>query len=98
MAEASGFIEVDGFKLRYQVEGTGVPTIVIGSAMEQRTFSKDLRRHLQLVFLEQRGFSPLPENVDPTSVDLATIVDDIERLRHKLGLPRIAILGHSGHS
>jgi proline iminopeptidase len=92
-------IDIDGFKLRYQVEGSGLPTIVVGSAVEHpRTFSSNLREHLQLIFVDHRGFTRLPDGVDPASIGLATIVEDIELVRQALGLTRFAIAGHSGNA
>jgi hypothetical protein len=35
MDSHSGSIEAGGFQLRYQIEGTGTPTIVIGSARKE---------------------------------------------------------------
>ena len=50
MKSDSGSIDIDGFKLRYQFEGRGLPTIVIGSTVEHpRTFSSNLRAHLELI-------------------------------------------------
>jgi proline iminopeptidase len=62
MDSQSGSIEAGGFQLRYQIEGTGMPTIVIGSALkESRLFSPHLREHLRLVFLDHRGFATPPQ-------------------------------------
>src|SRR5437870_7991179 len=99
MDSHSGSIEAGGFHLRYQIEGAGTPTIVIGSARkEPRLFSQHLREHLRLVFLDHRGFAAAPSRIDPTSFALETLVDDIERARHALGLERVAVMGHSAHS
>ena len=99
MQNDGGTVDIDGFKLRYQVEGSGLPTIVIGSTVEHpRTFSSNLREHLQLIFVDHRGFTRLPDGVDPASVDLTTIVEDVERVRQALGLTQFAIAGHSGNA
>ena len=99
MDSHSGSIEAGGFQLRYQIEGTGTPTIVVGSARkEPRLFSPHLREHLRLVFLDHRGFAVAPSPIDPTSFALETLVDDVERVRHALGLERVAVMGHSGHA
>ena len=44
----------DGTKLRYVVEGSGIPCVVVNGSHYQRVFSKDLRRHLKLIFLDFR--------------------------------------------
>ena len=55
----AGVVEADGFKLRYCIEGEGVPAIVIGCAIYYpRIFSQNLRKHLRMVFLDHRGFTP----------------------------------------
>jgi pimeloyl-ACP methyl ester carboxylesterase len=99
MDSHSGCIEAGGFQLRYQIEGAGTPTIVIGSARkEPRLFSPHLRKHLRLVSLDHRGFAAAPSQIDPASFQLETLVDDIEGARHALGLERVAVMGHSGHA
>jgi proline iminopeptidase len=72
---------------------------VIGSARYYpRVFSQTLREHLRLVFLDHRGFAAAPSPIDPTSFELETLIDDIERARQELGLERVAVMGHSGHA
>jgi proline iminopeptidase len=96
---ADGIIPVDGFRLRYRIEGTGTPTLVIGSAVYYpRVFSRNLRRHLRLVFLDHRGFVASPGHVDATAYALAKLLDDVEQARQRLGLERVAVLGHSGNA
>ena len=57
MNSESGTIDAGGFTLQYLIEGSGPPTIVIGSALYYpRVFSQQLREHLRLVFLDHRGF------------------------------------------
>jgi len=99
MSSESGTIDAGDFKLHYRIEGAGPPTIVIGSARYYpRVFSQSLREHLRLVFLDHRGFVQAPATIDPASFELETLVDDIERARHALGLERVVVIGHSGHS
>jgi proline iminopeptidase len=95
----TGTIAAGRFRLRYRIEGTGSPTIAIGSAIQgPRLFSPQLRQHLRLVFLDHRGFAASPGRVDTAEFALDTLVDDIERARQELGLGRVAVLGHSGHA
>jgi proline iminopeptidase len=49
----------------------------------------------ELVFFDQRLSGRSAGEVEPSSVRLATFVDDIEALRSSLGLGRIHLLGHS---
>lgn len=93
-----GIIERNHFKLQYRIEGTGKPTIVIGSAIYYpRTFSQNLRGYLQLIFMDHRGFSAPTTSLDPSVFSLDVILDDIEQLSNKLALDNIIIMGHSGH-
>src|SRR5574337_325876 len=86
------------FNLSYIVEGEGHPTVVIGSALfYSRTFSRNLRNHLQLVFMDHRGFVLSPGPVETSEYELDKLVDDVERLRQHLGLGKVAVVGHSGH-
>ncbi len=50
--ESKGYIEVDGTKLNYLVEGKGLPCLVIGSSIYYpRTFDKELRDHIKFYFV-----------------------------------------------
>lgn len=94
-----GTIESGPFTLAYRIEGTGHPTIVIGSALYySRVFSERLRDHLRLVFMDHRGFAPSPGPVDNSEFDLDVLVDDVERVRRELDLGQVAVIGHSGHA
>jgi len=95
----AGTISAGPFRLPYRIEGTGHPTIVIGSfRYYQRAFSQNLRDHLQLVFMDHRGFAPSPGPVDTSEFELEKLVDDVECLRQHLGLERVAVIGHSGQA
>jgi proline iminopeptidase len=95
----TGSVAAGKFRLRYQIEGTGTPTIVIGiAAYYPRVFSQNLREHLRMVFLDHRGFAPSPGPVDTSAFALDSILDDVERARQQLSLGRVAVVGHSGHA
>ena len=95
----AGTIPAGAFELPYVIEGKGNPVIVIGSVLYyQRTFSQNLRSHLQLIFMDHRGFAPSPGPVETSEFELDKLVDDVERLRQHLGLGRVTVMGHSGHS
>jgi proline iminopeptidase len=96
---AEGTVAAGPFRLRYRTEGRGRPAIVIGSAVYYpRVFSKNLREHLRLTFLDHRGFAPSPGRVEVTEFALDKLLEDIERARQQLGLGRVAVIGHSGHA
>lgn len=95
----AGSIDADGFRLRYRIEGTGLPAIVIGSSVYYpRAFSENLRKHLRLVFMDHRGFGVSPGPVGISAFALPVLVDDVERLRRTLNLDRVIVIGHSGHA
>jgi proline iminopeptidase len=99
MAVDKGTIVAGPFRLGYRIEGTGWPAIVIGSSLYYpRVFSRDLRKHLRLVFLDHRGFTASPGPVDRSQFALDVLIDDVERARQQLGLDRVVVIGHSGHA
>ena len=94
----SDFILVDGSKLNYVIEGEGIQCLVIGSSIYYpKTFSKNLLNHLKMYFVDMKWFAKeyMPENLD--SVNIQSIVDDVEEIRIKLGLKDPLIMGHSIH-
>jgi len=94
----TGAIAAGRFRLRYRIEGAGTPAIVIGDTnFHPRVFSQNLRKHLRLVFLDDRSFAPSPGRVDTAEIAWDTLIDDVERARKELGLGRVAVIGHSGH-
>ena len=97
--QETGSISSGPFQLPYRVEGEGHPAIVIGTHLYYpRAFSQNLRNHFKLVFMDHRGFAPSPGPVEQSEFELEKVIDDVELLRNHLGLGRIAVIGHSGHS
>ncbi len=97
--ESSGIVTVEGAKLNYIIEGSGIPCIVIGSSIYYpRTFSQELRKHFKFIFLDLRHFVPSDETFEIDNITLDTYSDDIDQVRKALGLNKICILGHSIHS
>jgi proline iminopeptidase len=95
----TGSITRGPFRLSYQIEGNGHPTIVIGTSIYyRRAFSQNLRDQLRLVFMDHRGFVQSPGPVNNSEFELEQLIDDIECLRQELKLGRVAVIGHSGHS
>jgi proline iminopeptidase len=95
----TGTVSAGEFDLRYRIEGTGIPTIVVGcSVYYPRVFSQNIRKYLKLVFVDHRGFAPLVGPVDMSTFEFDIMLDDIERVRQTLGLGKIMVIGHSGHS
>ena len=94
----SGSITVDGTQLNYLMEGNGIPCVDIGSSTAnwpKKTFSEELRKHIQFIFMDNRAFVPPDVPVNIRKVTVETAVDDVERLRQKLGFEKIAVSGCS---
>ena len=90
------FTTINGLKLHYLVEGTGIPCVVptlVGTPILERTFSPELRKRLQLVFLELRAGRSEVGSIEDTTLD--SLVDDIDRFRQALHLEKIALIGFS---
>jgi proline iminopeptidase len=93
-----GTISSGGFELTYSVEGEGTPALVIGSSVYYpRTFSPGLRKSLQLIFADHRGFASAPKDLQPSDYSLDVVLDDIDLVRRHLGHEKVVIIGHSGH-
>lgn len=93
-----GVVHADGAILRYACEGSGRPALVIGSAVYYaRTFSRDLRRHLRLAFVDARHFAAEDTALAPGEISLDTYMSDIERVHDRLGCGRATLIGHSHH-
>lgn len=94
----SGSVEVPGATLRYVVEGTGLPVLVVGSATYYpRTFSQRLRNCYTLAFTDLRHFVPSQASFDFDQITFETYADDIECVRVALGFDKCVIVGHSKH-
>ena len=92
------FISINGTKLSYGIEGSGIPCLVIGSAIYYpRTFSQELRQHFKFIFADTRGFVPTDTPIDLEKITVDTFSDDVEQIRKALDIPKICVLGHSIH-
>jgi proline iminopeptidase len=94
----SGIVTVEGAKLSYSVEGSGLPCIVIGvPKLYPRVFSEQLREHFRFVFSDDRLEVPYDPSFQVSSITMDTLSEDIETVRRNLGFDKICVLGHSIH-
>lgn len=94
--QTSGYVNVDGFKLRYHIEGAGVPCMVVGDALTPaRALSKELRKHFRFIFMDSRMTVQCDKSVEIEKITMDTLIDDIEQVHKALGLNKICVLGHS---
>lgn len=90
--ESNNIIPVNDLDFRYKIEGNGITTMVIGSAIEQpRMFSQDLQKNVKLIFVDTRLF--VPGKVETFTLNDA--VNDIEGIRKFLKIEKMVIVGNS---
>jgi proline iminopeptidase len=94
---------VDGINIWYRVAGKpeGVPVVFLhggpgeGSQAFQAVGGPELEKTQRIVYLDQRGAGRSNRPKDSRYYSIALLVDDIEALRLRLGVPKIVVLGHS---
>lgn len=96
----SGTVDINGFNLKYIIEGEGSTALVIGSAIYyQRIFSPEIKKHLRFVFIDHKGFvSPPVGEFQDSIFELDVILEDVEVMRRYLKLEKFTVIGHSGHA
>ena len=86
---------MNGISLRYEIEGSGKPLVLIhGWALSRRAWdgvAELLAAHYQVIRYDRRGFGESSGKPDFTA-DPA----DLKALLENLGHPRAHVLGHSG--
>jgi proline iminopeptidase len=94
----TGTVTVDGFKIAYYVEGTGIPCLVINDPLAmRRALSKELRKHFRFIFMNARSDAPHEGPLDAGGIQLDTVLDDIELVRRTVGIERVCVFGQSTH-
>ena len=78
-------IEHDGFKLRYHIEGEGMPVLVCGSALYyERCFPKQLTKHCQMIYFDNRVFGgTCQKKATQADFELEKIYTEVYRLRNQ---------------
>src|SRR6266576_1581559 len=97
-------VVINNVRLWYRVAGRpapGVPPVVFlhggpgqGSYHFAALVGIPLEHSLRMVYFDQRG-SGNSERPWTAEYSMATLVEDIEGLRRELGVPQIALIGHS---
>jgi proline iminopeptidase len=97
-------VTLNGARQFYRVGGvveSGTPPVVFlhggpgqGSAHFDALVGPFMERELRMVYFDQRG-SGHSERPASNDYAIATLVEDIEALRKTLGVPKIAVVGHS---
>lgn len=98
---ASGHVSVDGTRLYYRSFGEGEPVIVLhGGPSPGHGYLLPWMRRLghghRVILFDQRGTGRSMGRRDSTSLTRATLVEDVEGLRHALGVDGpFHLVGHS---
>lgn len=95
---------IQGGVLHYEMIGGGdqPPLILVngGPGLDHRYFHassvwKDLSQRRAVIFYDQRGMGGSTSTIPTDRFTVDLMVADLEALRVKLGVPKIALLGHS---
>jgi pimeloyl-ACP methyl ester carboxylesterase len=93
------FTAPDGTELAYHLRGEGEPLVVLpGGPMRACAYLGDLgglAAHRRLVLLDLRGTGDSAVPADPATYRCDRLVDDVEALRHHMGLADMDVLAHS---
>ncbi len=95
-----GKVNIDGFELKYIKRGIGEPVVVVGSSdYYSKAFSQELEDHYEFIFIDSRHFVPdcNPTQEQLETFNLATLSNDLEKVRRQLNLNKFNLVGHSVH-
>jgi pimeloyl-ACP methyl ester carboxylesterase len=90
-----GFVEADGFCIRYMEAGQGIPLVHLHGAGGMRlTPGHDLlSRHYRLIAFEMPGFGPSPENTRTRTI--AELAGTLATAVEKLDIEKFNLMGTS---
>jgi proline iminopeptidase len=96
----SGYVKVNGTELYYHTVGEGTPVLVLhgGPGLNHTYFlpqMEGLAKRCKLIFFDQRATGRSSMDVDTGSVNMASVIEDIEGMRKAFGLGKMNLLGHS---
>jgi pimeloyl-ACP methyl ester carboxylesterase len=93
----SGFAQVNGIRLHYEVHGSGEPMVLIHGGLttigEMRGWLEVLATSRQVVAVEMQGHGRTADTDRPMKFE--TLGDDVAALMDHLGIPRADVVGHS---
>lgn len=97
----SNIIEGEGFKIHYQMFGSGDPLLIIngGPGMSSEGFiplAQELAKNNQTIIYDQRGTGlSTVETIDSSTISIDLMINDIEALRKHLQIDEWTVMGHS---
>ena len=99
-SSVDGLKEINGTKLYIKTMGSGEPIVMVhgGPGFNHLYFLpqfKELAKHYKLIFYDQRASGKSSADVDSSSINMATFVEDLEGIRKFFGLKKMNLYGHS---
>ncbi len=97
----SGFVENDGVKIHYEVEGEGPPLVLVhwftGSLEDWRVFGyvDALKENYRLILIDARGHGKSDKPHDPAAYVLEKQAADIVAVLDELGVDKAHFFGYS---
>ena len=95
-----GILSLEDTRLFYEVMGSGDPIFIVhgGPGLDHEYLQPGLDalgRTNTLVYYDQRGIGLSTGELDPSTINMEALVDDIDMLRQVLGYQEISVLTHS---
>src|SRR5712692_8979680 len=95
-----GLVDAHGVLIYYKTVGRGAPLVIVhgGPGASHDYFLPyllPLARQNRLIFIDERGSGRSEKLDDPKGYTVENMVEDVEDVRHGLGLGTISLLGHS---
>jgi proline iminopeptidase len=96
-----GYWDIDGIPFYYRISGTGEPVIVLhgGPGLSHKYLFPQidtlLSDNVKLIFYDQRASGWTGGMEDTNSLTMDVFVEDLEKIRIKLGLEKLNLMGHS---
>lgn len=100
-SQEEGYLQTKGGVIFYRSFGKGIPMLIIngGPGMNSEGFTQlaiQLSKNNRTILFDQRGTGRSKFDViDPSTITVKLMAEDIENLRKKLGIDKWIILGHS---
>ncbi|MBO0933017.1 alpha/beta fold hydrolase [Fibrella aquatilis] len=92
---------LDNAVLYYHTYGTGAPIVILSGrpgigAFQESDVAENLGKTYRAILFEQRGTGrSWTKPVDGSTINVRTAVEDLERLRTRLGVDKLNLYGHS---
>ncbi|GAB3550008.1 alpha/beta fold hydrolase [Spirosoma fluminis] len=101
LAVITDSIVLDNAVLYYHTYGSGTPIVILSGgpgigAFQESDVAENLSKTYRTVLFEQRGTGrSWTKPLDKTTINLTTAIDDLDRLRARLGVDKLSLYGHS---